>query len=144
MANKFPYEDIINLPPHISAKHPQPTMEERAARFSPFAAITGYEEMVLEEARVTEKRIELSDDTKQRLNEKLTMISDFIDDRPTLKFTYFVPDKKKDGGAYIDIIGIVKRMDEYEKQVILTNGTIISINDIYDIDGDLFLQHNFD
>ena len=80
MANKFPYEDIINLPPHISAKHPQPTMEERAARFSPFAAITGYEEMVLEEARITEKRIELSDDTKQRLNEKLTMISDFIDD----------------------------------------------------------------
>lgn len=144
MADKFPYEDIINLPPHISAKHQQPTMEERAARFSPFAAITGYEEMVLEEARVTEKRIELSDDTKQRLNEKLTIISDFIDDKPTLKFTYFVPDKRKDGGAYIDTIGIVKRIDEYGKQVILTNGTIIKIDDISDIDGDLFSQYNLD
>ena len=71
MAEKFPYEDIVNLPPHISKKHPQPTMLERAARFAPFAAITGYEEMVLEEARVTEERIELSEGAKASLNKKL-------------------------------------------------------------------------
>uniref|UniRef100_UPI004056B7E8 hypothetical protein n=1 Tax=Agathobacter sp. TaxID=2021311 RepID=UPI004056B7E8 len=65
MAEKFPYEDIINLPPHISKKHPQPSMMDRAARFAPFAAITGYEEMVLEEARVTEERIDLDEDSKE-------------------------------------------------------------------------------
>jgi len=71
MADKFPYEDIVNLPPHISKKHPQPTMLERAARFAPFAAITGYEEMVLEEARVTEERNELNEGTLVVLKEKL-------------------------------------------------------------------------
>ena len=74
MAEKFPYEDIVNLQPHISKKHPQPTMMDRAARFAPFAAITGYEEMVLEEARVTEERIELDEGTLSILNEKLNMI----------------------------------------------------------------------
>ena len=61
MTERFPYEDIVNLPPHISRNHPQPTMMERAARFAPFAAITGYEEMVLEEARVTVDRVDLDE-----------------------------------------------------------------------------------
>ena len=74
MAEKFPYEDIVNLPPHISKKHPQPSMMDRAARFAPFAAITGYEEMVLEEARVTEERVDLDEGALSLLNEKLNMI----------------------------------------------------------------------
>ena len=138
MAEKFPYEDIVNLPPHISKKHPQPTMMDRAARFAPFAAITGYEEMVLEEARVTEERIDLDEGTLSLLNEKLNMIQEFLDEEPEVTITYFEPDKKKSGGAYVNITGIVKRIDEYEHFVIMTDGKKIRIEDIYAIGSDLF------
>lgn len=138
MAEKFPYEDIINLPPHISKKHPQPSMMDRAARFAPFAAITGYEEMVLEEARVTEDRIDLDEETLSLLNEKLSMIQEFLYEEPQIKITYFEPDKKKTGGAYVSITGVVKRIDEYERLVIMTDGKKIRIEDIYGLESDLF------
>lgn len=144
MAEKFPYEDIVNLPPHISKKHPQPTMMDRAARFAPFAAITGYEEMVLEEARITEERIDLDEGTLSILNEKLNMIQEFIDEEPEIKITYFEPDKKKSGGAYIDITGTVKRIDEYECLVIMTDGKKIHIEDIYGLESDLFYSLGVD
>ena len=144
MAEKFPYEDIINLPPHISKKHPQPTMMDRAARFAPFAAITGYEEMVLEEARVTEERIDLDEGALSLLNEKLNMVQEFLDEEPEIKITYFEPDKKKSGGAYIDIIGTVKRIDEYERLVIMTDGKKIRIEDIYSLESDLFYSLGVD
>ena len=144
MAEKFPYEDIINLPPHISKKHPQPTMMDRAARFAPFAAITGYEEMVLEEARITEERIDLDEGTLSILNEKLNMIQEFIDEEPEVTITYFEPDKKKSGGAYIDITGTVKRIDEYEHLVIMTDGKKIRIEDIYGLESDLFYSLGVD
>lgn len=144
MAEKFPYEDIVNLPPHISKKHPQPTMIDRAARFAPFAAITGYEEMVLEEARITEERIDLDEGTLSILNEKLNMIQEFIDEEPEIKITYFEPDKKKSGGAYIDITGTVKRIDEYEHLVIMTDGKKIRIEDIYGLESDLFYSLGVD
>ena len=138
MAEKFPYEDIVNLPPHISKKHPQPTMIDRAARFAPFAAITGYEKMVLEEARVTEDRIDLDEETLSLLNEKLSMIQEFLYEEPQIKITYFEPDKKKTGGAYVSITGVVKRIDEYEHLVIMTDGNKIRIEDIYAMGSDLF------
>lgn len=144
MAEKFPYEDIIDLPPHISKKHPQPTMMDRAARFAPFAAITGYEEMVLEEARVTEERVDLDEGALSLLNEKLNMIQEFIDEEPEIKITYFEPDKKKSGGAYIDITGTVKRIDEYECLVIMTDGKKIRIEDIYSLESDLFYSLGVD
>ena len=138
MAEKFPYEDIVNLQPHISKKHPQPSMMDRAARFAPFAAITGYEEMVLEEARVTEERIDLDEGTLSLLNEKLNMIQEFLDEEPEIKITYFEPDKKKTGGAYVSITGVVKRIDEYEHLVIMTDGKKIRIDDIFGLESDLF------
>lgn len=138
MAEKFPYEDIVNLPPHISKRHPQPTMMDRAARFAPFAAITGYEEMVLEEARVTEERIDLDEGALSHLNEKLNMIQEFLDEEPEVTITYFEPDKKKSGGAYVSITGTVKRIDEYEHLVLMTDGKKIKIEEIYNIQGDLF------
>lgn len=138
MAEKFPYEDIVNLPPCISKKRPQPTMKDRAARFAPFAAITGYEEMVLEEARVTEERIELDEGTVSMLNEKLSMIQEFLDEKPEIRITYFEPDKRKSGGAYVSIIGTVKRIDEYEHIVIMTDGKKISINEIFSLESQLF------
>ena len=136
MAEKFPYEDIVDLPPHISKKHPQPTMADRAARFAPFAAITGYEEMVLEEARVTDERVELDEGTLSLLNEKLNMIQEFLDEEPEIKILYFEPDKMKSGGAYVTATGVVKRIDEYEQLVIMTDGTKIHIGDIYGLESD--------
>lgn len=138
MAEKFPYEDIVNLPPHISKKYPQPTMMERAARFAPFAAITGYEEMVLEEARITEDRMDLDESTLAMLNEKLNIIQEFLDKEPEVKITYFEPDKKKSGGAYVSVTGKVKRIDEYERLVIMTDGKKICIDEIFGLESRLF------
>ena len=138
MAERFPYEDIVDLPHHVSRKHPQPTMADRAARFAPFAAITGYEEMVLEEARVTDERIEMDESSKAALNEKLNMILEFIDEQPEVSITYFEPDKRKAGGAYITVTGTVKRIDEYEHLVIMTDGKKVNIDDIYNLQSELF------
>ena len=138
MAEYFPYEDIVNLPRHISKVHPQATMADRAARFSPFAAISGYEDMVKEAARVTEERIDITDATKELLNEKLNMIVEFLDEEPEVTITYFEPDKKKDGGAYISITGTVKRIDEYERIVLMSDDKKIRIDEIYAIESDLF------
>lgn len=138
MAERFPYEDIVNLPPHISKRHPQPTMIERAARFAPFAAITGYEEMVLEEARVTEERIEMDEGTLAILNEKLNIIHESLDSEPIIKITYFEPDKKKSGGAYVSVTGTVKRIDEYERIVIMSDGKKIPIDEIFGLESKLF------
>lgn len=138
MAERFPYEDIVDLPHHVSRKHPQPTMADRAARFAPFAAITGYEEMVLEEARVTDDRIEMDESSKAALNEKLNMILEFIDEQPEVSITYFEPDKRKAGGAYVTVTGTVKRIDEYEHLVIMTDGKKINIDEIYNLQSELF------
>ena len=138
MAERFPYEDIVDLPHHVSRKHPQPTMADRAARFAPFAAITGYEEMVLEEARVTDDRIEMDESSKAALNEKLNMILEFLDEQPEVSITYFEPDKRKAGGAYITVTGTVKRIDEYEHLVIMTDGKKINIDEIYNLQSELF------
>ena len=138
MAEKFPYEDIVDLSPHISKKHPQPTMLERAARFAPFAAITGYEEMVLEEARVTDERIELDEGTKEILNAKLQMALDFADSEPEITVTHFVADKKKAGGAYVKHTGVIKKIDQYERVVVFFDKTAIPIDNIYEINGALF------
>ena len=119
MADKFPYEDIINIPRHISKTHPQSSIADRAARFSPFAAINGYEEMVKEAARVTEERIEITEAEKAILNDQLNMIAGFLSDEPEVTITHFVPDKKKSGGAYVTTTGIVKRIDELRQLVLI-------------------------
>lgn len=140
MEDKFPYEDIINLPPHISEKYPQPSMLDRAARFAPFAAITGYEEMVLEEARPTETFMELDENTIAILNEKLNIIQEFLHTVPEVRITYFEPDAKKSGGSYRTVTGTVKRIDEYERTVLMTDEKKIPIDAIYAIESPLFDQ----
>lgn len=143
MAQKFPYEDIVDLPPHISKKYPQPTMLERAARFSPFAAITGYEEMVKEAARVTDKKIELDEGDKEILNEKLLFVTEMCESDAIINITYFIPDSLKSGGKYTTVSGSIKRIDEYERKILFTDGTTIPIDDIYQIDGDMFNINDF-
>lgn len=138
MNKTFPYEDIIDLPPHISEKHPQPTMLERAARFAPFAAITGYEEMVLEEARVTQAKTELDENTLAILNEKLNLLRDALPLDQQVRITYFEPDLKKAGGTYKKINGVMKRIEDLERFVLMTDGRKIPIDDISEIESEIF------
>ena len=134
MNNK--YDDIINLPHYVSNKHPQMTLDARAAQFAPFAALTGYEDAVEETARLTNERIELDDEAKNILDNKIRIIQEQIATRPMITFIYFVPDLKKDGGKYVKIEGIVKKIDEYKQLIILEDKTEIPINEIINISGD--------
>ena len=144
MPEKFPYEDIVNLPRPVSEKHPQPTMSERAARFAPFAAITDYEAMVLEEARETEERIVPDENALSLLNEKLNILQEFPDKIPEIKITYFVPDKKKSGGAYVTVEGYFKQIDPYKKLLILSDEKQIPIEDIYKLESEFFYTLGLD
>ena len=138
MTEKFPYEDIVNLQPHISKRHPQPSMMDRAARFAPFAAITGYEEMVLEEARVTEEWVDLTESALERLNERLVILQEHLPAQPEVSITYFEPDQRKSGGAYVTHTGIVKRIDLYEHLLIMMDGKKIRIDSICELSGEIF------
>ena len=133
-----PYEDIINLPHHVSPKRPQMSMQDRAAQFSPFAALTGYEDAINETGRLTDVKIELSDEDRELLDQKQQYLQEHIGDRPEITITYFVPDEKKSGGAYISISGRMKRVDEYARQFVLTDGKKIPLDDIIDIRSDCF------
>lgn len=127
------YKDIINLPHHVSKKHPQMSLEERSAQFAPFAALTGYDDAVKETARLTNARIELDEEEKEILNRKLKTIKNKIYTQPKAKITYFVPDDKKDGGKYVTIISCVCKIDDYKQMIILEDKVEIPINDIIDI-----------
>ena len=132
------YEDIINLPHHVSTKRPQMPLKDRAAQFAPFAALTGHDEAIKETARLTDERIELDESTLAILNDKIQIILDNLDIEPEVTVSYFKPDNKKSGGAYIDHTGVVKRIDDFEKTVIFTDKVIIPIEDILDIQGTVF------
>ena len=127
------YEDIINLPHHISQKHPQMSLEARSAQFAPFAALTGYEEVVKETERITVEKIELDEEEKSILNEQIQYILSNIDKKIKVCIKYFVQDIKKDGGQYIIIKGIVSKIDKY-KQFIVVNNIEINIKDIIKIE----------
>ena len=132
------YKDIINMPHHVSKNRPQMSMRDRAAQFAPFAALVGYDDAVKETARQTSKRIELLDEQVAIINEKILLLIELIKDNPKIFITYFAPDKKKDGGIYITINGTVKKIDEYNKLIIMQDGITIKMDDIFDIQGDVF------
>lgn len=102
------YEDIINLPHHVSSKRPQMPMLDRAAQFSPFAALTGYDDAIHETARLTNNKVDLSEEEKETLDRKQQILSEKLSNHPALTITYFVPDAKKSGGAYVTISGNLK------------------------------------
>lgn len=133
-----PYKDIINLPHHTSSTHPHMSAYDRAAQFSPFAALTGYEDAVAETARLTDKKVELDENSKAYLNERLNMIQDSLNEQPEVSITYFQPDEKKSGGEYVAIIGYVKKIDEYERVVVMQGTAKIPIDDIFEINGEIF------
>lgn len=131
------YDDIINLPNPTPTCRPRMSALDRAAQFAPFAALTGYEAVVAEAARLTDDRLELSEDMKIILNDKMQMIVDNLDKEPFVTIKYFVPDKRKAGGAYVEVSGIVKEIDEYERCIVMTDGMKIPIEQVRAIDGEL-------
>lgn len=132
------YEDIINLPHHVSKTRPQMLMSDRAAQFAPFAALTGYDSAIKETGRLTDNRIELDEEALTALSMKLQLLMDAIDEEPEVEITYFKPDERKAGGAYLKITGIVKKLDEYERVLVLISGQKIKLDDIMDVSGDVF------
>jgi YolD-like protein. len=132
--NNRRYEDIINLPHHVSAKHPSMPAADRAVQFAPFAALNGFGAAITETGRLTDEKAELDEYEKAALNDKLSAIAEQLDEHPTTVITFFQPDKMKSGGAYITVTGTVKKIDEYERRVVLTDGKEISIDDIMDIE----------
>lgn len=127
------YDDIIDLPHHVSATRPHMPMLDRAAQFQPFRALTGYEDAVRETARLTDQRVELTDEEKARLDAILQTLADSIGSHPQVILTYFQPDKKKAGGAYATATGQLKKIDDIEGVLILMGGGHIVIEDILDI-----------
>ena len=138
------YESIKYLPHHVSDKRPHMSMHDRAAQFSPFAALTGYDDAVAETARLTDSRYELSDYELEVLNAKLNFLRENIDSEPTVTVRYFEPDAKKDGGAYLEQTGNVRKVRDYEQHIVMEDGLIIPFSDIYDLSGDFFRDCEFD
>lgn len=139
--SNFEFQDILNM------QYPNPEIEKdfpdkilRAAQFAPFAALTGYDEAVIETARLTDRKLELDEYTKEELNRKLNFLKDNLDDLPETSITYFVPDSKKAGGKYVTKKGYIKKIREFESDVVFDDDTEILIDDILYVENDLFTE----
>ena len=128
------YDDIIDLPRPISKKHKPMPREDRAAQFAPFKALVGLDDEVDEAARLVDKKIELDENGKDILNEKLLIIAENITDKPLIRITYFVPDSKKEGGKYVTDEISVKKLDAIEKTIMFTDGRRVSMDDILTVE----------
>jgi len=138
MKDEHKYDDIIHLPHPVSTRHPQMAPLDRAAQFSPFSALTGHEAAIKETERHTEEWIELDESRKEMLDQRLQMIREHLSGKPEITFTYFKPDEKKSGGAYLTVMGKVKKINEYDQEVILEDGTALLIENLFSIEGELF------
>ena len=138
MNNEHQYDDIIELPHHVSAKHKQLGRDSYAAQFSPFAALTGYDGIVSEAARVTDERTEMSETDLDVLSTKIQIIAEHIKEKPEITFTYFKKDKKKPGGSYLTKTGNIKQIDDVARLLHFTDGTKLPIDDVVDMKSVIF------
>lgn len=136
--NSHKYDNIINLPHHTSTKQPRMSAIGRAAQFSPFAALTGYDAAVNETARLTDQRIELDEYEKAALDDRLRFLQENFGEAQEVTITYFAPDKLKDGGVYLEETGVVRKMKPFERIIELESGVSISIDEIISMEGTLF------
>lgn len=137
------YADIIDLPHHQSNTRPKMSNYDRAAQFSPFAALTGHAESIKETARLTDEYSEPSEEMKAIMNEKILFLMEQLENHPEITITFFKPDEKKQGGAYITITGLVKKIKTYERQIQMTTGDLIPIDMIFGIDGEIFSRIDY-
>lgn len=124
------YDDIINLPHHVSSRHKSMSIYNRSAQFAPFSALTGYSEAIVETARLTDQKIDIDEGLKNILSDKLNKINTNLDKKWIVQITYFVPDKKKSGGEYVSISGVIKKIDLLNDMLTLFDKTKIPISDI--------------
>lgn len=134
------YDDIINLPLHVSKARQPMSMLERAAQFSPFQALTGYGAAIKETARLTDEKAELGEDDLSALNAKLRILTDHLEESPEVSFVCFRPDERKAGGSYVSVTGKVRRIDEVTGQIILLSGEKIPIHSICDMQSEWVSQ----
>ena len=127
------YDDIINLPHHVSPTRQRMSMHDRAAQFAPFAALVGYDAAVAETARLTESRPELDEQEQRVINKRLAYIADHIQEQPQVRIKYFIPDEHKSGGAIVEVSGVVRKISATDGTIIMADGCIISITDVIDI-----------
>ena len=127
------YDDIINLPHHVSKSHAPMSMMNRAAQFAPFAALTGHAAAIEETVRLTDEQHELADEDSEALNQKLAYLRENLHEHPTITITYFEPDKKKAGGKYKSIEGQLQNIDDYSQTIVLKSGEVIFLKSILDI-----------
>lgn len=133
-----PYDDMIDLPHPTSKKHPRMSIRDRAAIFSPFAALSGHGAAIAETARLTDQRMELDEDTKAELDQKQAVLLEHIEEQPEITVTWFQPDGRKDGGAYLTVTGRLKKIDEVERILTLLDGTSIPLEDAAGMESDYF------
>lgn len=138
MKNTGLYDDMIDLPHHVSKKHRQMPLADRAAQFAPFAALSGYGSDITEARRITDRKAELDEYAIAAIDGKLRIIQDMIADMPEVTVTYFIPDASKTGGMYVDVIGRVAEINEYEHILVMNDGKKIPIGDISKIESDIF------
>lgn len=132
------YDDIIELPHHISSTHPPMSAHDRAAQFAPFAALTGYEAQLGETERLTEERAETDEYRAARLDACMRLLVENAEERPTVSVTYFKADERKSGGAYVTVSGSFRRIDDDDGTIVFTDGKRVPIGDIYAVEGDIF------
>lgn len=130
------YDDMIKMPHPVSRNHPPMSMEDRAAQFLPFAALSGFETVLRETARRTEDRPMLTESCLEELKRKLDILGESIFRHPEVSITYFLPDQKKDGGSHITATGKIKRIDDIRHGIYLEDGTIIPIHAILEIESE--------
>ena len=133
-----PYDDIINLPHPTSQRHPRMPIRDRAAIFSPFAALSGHGAAIAETARLTEQRIELDEDTRAELDRRQAVLLEHMDEQPEITITWFQPDERKDGGAYLTATGRLKKFRELERILLLTDGTEIPLQNVVALESGIF------
>lgn len=132
------YDDIIHLPHPTSARHPRMPVQERAAIFSPFAALSGHGVAIAETARLTEQRIELDEDARAELDWRQAVLLKHMDAQPEITITWFQPDERKEGGAYLTLSGRLKKIKELERILLLADGTEIPLEDVVKMESDIF------
>ena len=133
-----PYDDIIHLPHSTSKNRPRMSIHDRAAQFSPFAALSGHAAAIAETARLTDRKLELDEDTKAGLDRRQAILLEHISERPEITVTWFRPDERKSGGAYITTTGRLKKIDEIERVLVLTDGIRIPLEDVASLESDSF------
>lgn len=138
MKDKRSYDDIMDFPRPVSLMRIRMPRQERAAQFASFAALKGYEDEIAETARLTDNRAELTDDEKDELDKRLTLLRDSLHQRPEISVTYFIPDHTKSGGCYNTVTGEVRWIDDEEMSVVFTDGRRIRLADISFLDGEIF------